>query len=177
DLKTRIRLAKNECLQHYLSTLKTRQLREKLSNIFDKPSKEGILTLNQDPYTNKLIPIHVQPPTKYEVKLTKAKLPFNKLYEFTNISPFNEPLFNYLTLMEHLEESLYIRIAANKKNQLTEGLQFSLKNIMQNQIKEGYDNLHEMLNHDQLKLNFIVIDGAIAVGKTTTCYWLKTWLQ
>ncbi|CAG8843081.1 44031_t:CDS:1 [Gigaspora margarita] len=48
---------------------------------------------------------------------------------------------------------------------------------MQNQIKEGYDNLHEMLNHDQLKLNFIIIDGAIAVGKTTICHWLKTWLQ
>ncbi|CAG8855521.1 39121_t:CDS:1, partial [Gigaspora margarita] len=92
-------------------------------------------------------------------------------------------------------------IAANKKNQLTEGQyqdwqrqmsqktkkqystlynegrQFSLKNIMQNQIKEGYDNLHEMLNHNQLKLNFIVIDRAIAVEKTTTCHWLKTWLQ
>ncbi|CAG8844782.1 11325_t:CDS:2, partial [Gigaspora margarita] len=94
--------------------------------------------------------------------------------------------------MEHLEESLYIRIAANKKNQLTkgqyqdwqqqmfqkiekqyntlynEGKQFSLKNIMENQIKKGYDNLHEMLNHDQLRLNFIAIDRAIA---------LKTWLQ
>ncbi|CAG8848205.1 22912_t:CDS:2, partial [Gigaspora margarita] len=57
------------------------------------------------------------------------------------------------------------------------GKQFSLKNIIKNQIKEGYDNLHEMLNHDQLKLNFIIIDGAIAVGKTTTCHWLKTWLQ
>ncbi|CAG8848716.1 4557_t:CDS:1, partial [Gigaspora margarita] len=34
-----------------------------------------------------------------------------------------------------------------------------------------------MLNHDQLKLNFIAIDGAIAVGKTTACHWLKTWLQ
>ncbi|CAG8850936.1 20830_t:CDS:1, partial [Gigaspora margarita] len=103
--------------------------------------------------------------------------------------------------MEHLEESLYIRIVANKKNQLTEGhyqdwqqqifqkiekqynnlynegRQFSLKNIMKNQIKEGYDNLHEMLNHVQLKLNFITIDGAIAVGKTTACHWLKTCLQ
>ncbi|CAG8851359.1 5264_t:CDS:1, partial [Gigaspora margarita] len=198
DLKTRIRLTKNECLQHYLSTLKTRQLREKLNNIFDKPSKEGVLkTLN----TSKLIPIRVQPLTEYEVKLTKTKLPFNKPYELTNISPFNEPLFNQLTLMEHLEENLYIRIAANKKLQLTEeqyqnwqqqmfqkiekqyntlyneGRQFSLKNIMKNQIKEGYDNLHEMLNHDQLKLNFIAIDGAIAVGKTIACHWLKTWLQ
>ncbi|CAG8788093.1 30421_t:CDS:2, partial [Gigaspora margarita] len=202
DLKTRIRLTKNECLQHYLSTWKTRQLREKLNNIFDKPSREGILkTLNQDSYTSKLMPIHVQPLTRYEVKLTKAKLPFNKPYELTNIPPFNEPLFNQLTLMEHLEESLYIRIAANKKSQLTEGQyqdwqqqmsrkiekqyntlynkgrQFSLKNIMKNQIKEGYDNLHEMLNHDQLKLNFIAMDRAIVVGKTTTCYWLKTWLQ
>ncbi|CAG8851990.1 12728_t:CDS:2, partial [Gigaspora margarita] len=111
DLKTRIRLTKNECLQHYLSTLKTRQLREKLNNIFDKPSKEGILkTLN----ISKLIPIHVKPLTEYETKLIKAKLPFNKPYELTNISPFNEPLFNQLTLMEHLEENLYIRIATNR---------------------------------------------------------------
>ncbi|CAG8801996.1 34150_t:CDS:1, partial [Gigaspora margarita] len=58
-----------------------------------------------------------------------------------------------------------------------EGKQFSLKTIMTDQIREGYDNLHRMLNHDQLKLNFIAIDGAIAVGKTTTCHWLKTWLQ
>ncbi|CAG8847745.1 3002_t:CDS:2, partial [Gigaspora margarita] len=202
DLKTRIRLAKNECLQYYLSTLKTRQLREKLNNIFNKPSKKGILKiLNQDPYISKITPIRVQLLTKYEVKLTKAKLPLNKPYELTNILPFNGPLFNQLTLMEHLEESLYIRIAAKKKNQLTErqyqdwqqqmfqkiekqyntlyneGRQFSLKNIMKNQIKEGYDNLHEMLNHDQLKLNFIAINGVIAVGKTTTCHWLKTWLQ
>ncbi|CAG8832429.1 41815_t:CDS:2 [Gigaspora margarita] len=210
DLKTRIRLARNECLQYYLSTLKIKQLRkivqppteeelrEKMNNIFDKPSKKGILeNLNQDLYTSKLAPIlSVQPLTKYEVKLTETKLPFNKPYELINISPFNE-----LTLMEHLEESLYIRIAANKKNQLTEGQyqdwqqqmfqkiekqyntlynegrQFSLKNIMRNQIKEEYDNLHKMLNHNQLKLNFIAIDGAIAVGKTTTCHWLKTWLQ
>ncbi|CAG8783100.1 2711_t:CDS:1 [Gigaspora margarita] len=105
--------------------------------------------------------------------------------------------------MENLKESLYIKIAANKKNQLTKeqyqnwkkqmdlkiehqhnystfhnkGKQFSLKTIITDQIQKGYDNLHEMLNHDQLKLNFIVIDGAIAVGKTTTCHWLKTWLQ
>ncbi|CAG8851107.1 16259_t:CDS:1, partial [Gigaspora margarita] len=144
-----------------------------MNNIFDKPSKEE--TLKQNPYTN----------------------------ELTNISLFNGPLFNYLILMEHLEESLYIRIATNKKNQLTEeqyqdwkkqmdlkikhqhnyntlhneGKQFSLKTIMTNQIQEGYDNLHKMLNHDQLKLNFIAIDGAIAVGKTTACHWLKTCLQ
>ncbi|CAG8838257.1 18771_t:CDS:1, partial [Gigaspora margarita] len=250
DLKSRIRFTKNECLQYYLSTLKTRQLkkirqpledklfqvnpttsrivekkniqwkdttieneisisertekykelREKMNNIFDKPSKEGILkTLNQDPYISKLTTTHIQP--RYEVKLTETKLPFNKPIKLTNISPFNRPLFNQLTSMEYLEESLYIRIAANKKNQLTEKQyqdwqqqmfqkiekqyntlyneekQFSLKNIMKNQIKEGYDNLHEMLNHDQLKLNFIAIDGAIAVGKTTACHWLKTWLQ
>ncbi|CAG8838200.1 27965_t:CDS:2, partial [Gigaspora margarita] len=168
---------------------KYKELREKINNIFDKLSKEGILkTLNQDPftYTSKLeILAHVQLPTRYKEKLTEAKLPFNKPDELANISPFNGPLFNQLTLMEHLKESLYIRIAANKKNQLTEGQyqdwqqqmfqkiekqynilynegrQFSLKNIMQNQIKEGYDNLHEMLNHDQLKLNFIAIDRAI----------------
>ncbi|CAG8785661.1 10981_t:CDS:1, partial [Gigaspora margarita] len=210
DLKSRIRLTKNECLQYYLSTLRTIQLRkmiqlptkeelrEKMNNIFDKPSKKEILkNFSQDLYTSKLIPIRAQPLTRYIVKLAEAKSP----YKLTNISPFNEPLFNHLTLMEHLEESLYIRIAANKKNQLTErqyqdwqqqmfqriekqyntlyneGKQFSIKNIMQNQIKEGYDNLHEMLNHDQLELNFIVIDRAIAVEKTTTCHWLKTWLQ
>ncbi|CAG8617386.1 45354_t:CDS:2 [Gigaspora margarita] len=214
NLRAKIRLAKNECLQHYLSILKIRrlkkivqpptkkELREKMNNIFDKPLKKGILkNLNQDPYTSKSTPLRVQLLTRYEVEFTEAKLPFNKSYEPTNISPFNEPLFNQLTLMEHLEESLYIRIAANKKNQLTEGQyqdwqqqmfqkiekqyntlynegrQFSLKNIMKNQIKEGYNNLHEMLNHDQLKLNFITIDGAIAVEKTTTCHWLKTWLQ
>ncbi|CAG8837506.1 13264_t:CDS:2, partial [Gigaspora margarita] len=205
DLRARIKLAKNKCLQHYLSTLKIRrlrkivqpptkkELREKMNNIFDKPLQEGILkNLNQDPYTSKSIPIRVQPLTRNEVKFTEAKLPFNKSYEPTNISLFNGPLFNQLTLMKHLEESLYIRIAANKKNQLTEEQyqdwqqqmfqkiekqyntlyneerQFSLKNIMRNQIKEEYNNLHEMLNHDQLKLNFIAIDGAIA---------LKTWLQ
>ncbi|CAG8742969.1 20926_t:CDS:2, partial [Gigaspora margarita] len=181
---------------------KYKKLREKINNIFDKPSKEEILkTLNQDPFTSKLTSTYVQPLTRYEVKLTKTKLPFNKPNELTNISLFNGPLFNQLTLMEHLEESLYIRIAANKKNQSTEGQyqdwqqqmfqkiekqynilynegkQFLLKNIMQNQIKEEYDNLHEMLNHDQLKLNFIAIDRAIEVGKTTTCHWLKTWLQ
>ncbi|CAG8848437.1 11220_t:CDS:2, partial [Gigaspora margarita] len=192
DFKARIRLAKNECLQYYLLTLKIKRLR-KIKGILE--------SLNQDIYTNKLTPIRAQPLTKYEEKLIKAKLPFNKPYELTNISPFNGPLFNQLTLMEHLEESLYIRIVANKKNQLTEGQyqnwqqqmfqkiekqhnilynegkQFLLKNIMWNQIKGEYANLHEMLNYDQLKLNFIIIDGAIAVGKTTTCYWLKTWLQ
>ncbi|CAG8843818.1 31400_t:CDS:1, partial [Gigaspora margarita] len=31
---------------------KYKELREKINNIFDKPSKEGILkTLNQDPFT------------------------------------------------------------------------------------------------------------------------------
>ncbi|CAG8637067.1 22375_t:CDS:2 [Gigaspora margarita] len=67
--------------------------------------------------TDKLgISTHIQPLTGYEVKLTEAKLPFNKSDKPTNISPFNGPLFNQLTLIEHLEESLYIRIAANKKN-------------------------------------------------------------
>ncbi|CAG8803012.1 11136_t:CDS:2, partial [Gigaspora margarita] len=259
DLKSRIRLTKNECLQHYLSILRIKQLRktgqlptkeeieklangkmhqnpldskntfnirsnkifqniwkkkysmeryiieneisiseqaekykelrEKMNNIFDKPLKEGILTtLNQDPltYTSKLgISAYIQPLARY-----------NKPDEFANISPFNGPLFNQLILMENLEESLYIKIAANKKTQLTkeqyqdwkkqmnlkiehqhnystfhnEEKQFSLKTIMTNQIQKGYDNLHEMLNHDQLKLNFIVIDGAIAVGKTTICH-------
>ncbi|CAG8846222.1 24545_t:CDS:2, partial [Gigaspora margarita] len=64
DLKSKIRLTKNECLQYYLSTLRTRQFRKmiqlstkeeergKMNNIFDKPSKEGILKiLKQDPYT------------------------------------------------------------------------------------------------------------------------------
>ncbi|CAG8845842.1 3083_t:CDS:2, partial [Gigaspora margarita] len=182
---------------------KYKELREKMNNIFDKPSKEEILkTLNQDPftYTSKLTSTRVQLLTKYEVKFTEAKLPFNKPYELTNILPFNGPLFNRLTLIEHLEESLYIRIAANKKNQLTEeqyqdwkkqmdlkiehqhnyntlyneGKQFSLKTIIIDQIQEGYNNLHRMLNHDQIKLNFIAIDGAIAVEKTTTCHWLKT---
>ncbi|CAG8857670.1 20276_t:CDS:1, partial [Gigaspora margarita] len=98
---------------------KYKELREKVNNIFDKLSKEGILKIfKQDPYTSKLISIHEQPLTKYK-KFTD--LSFNKSDEFTNISPFNGPLFNHLTLMEHLEESLYIRIAVNKKNQLTEG--------------------------------------------------------
>ncbi|CAG8854923.1 34410_t:CDS:1, partial [Gigaspora margarita] len=162
DLKARIRLTKNECLQHYLSTLKIKRLKKvqpledklfqinpttsrvfrrkniqwkdtsiseqsekykeligKVNNIFDKPSKEGILKiLKQDPYTSKLISIHKQPLTKHK-KFTD--LSFNKSDELTNILPFNELLFNQLTLMEHLEENLYIRIAANKKNQLTEG--------------------------------------------------------
>ncbi|CAG8792775.1 38337_t:CDS:2 [Gigaspora margarita] len=160
DLKTRIKLSKNECLQYYLSTLKTRQLRKKLNNIFDKPSKEGILkTLNQDPYINKLTPIHVQPLTKYGVKLTKAKLPLNKPYELTNISSFNEQLFNHLTLMEHLEESLYIRIAANKKKQLTEGqyqdwqkqiTQFFTEEIITNQ--EEKEKLNQLLQYSTFKL-------------------------
>ncbi|KAF0488315.1 hypothetical protein F8M41_022341 [Gigaspora margarita] len=137
-------------------------------------------------YTSKLgIPTLVEPLTKYEVKLAEAKLPFYKT---------NEPVFNQLTLKQHPEETYFIKIATKKKNELTEGQyqdwmqqmfqkiehqhkhttlynkgkQFLLKTIMKNQIKEGYDNLHEMLNHDQLKLNFIAIDGAIAVGKTTT---------
>ncbi|CAG8852145.1 44926_t:CDS:1, partial [Gigaspora margarita] len=193
DLKTRIRLTKNECLQHYLSTLKIKrlkklvqpltreeieklpnektyqnslnlkntfyirqpledklfqinpiasrifgrkniqwkdtsiseqsekykELRGKVNNIFDKPSKEGILKIfKQDPYTSKLISTHEQPLTKYK-KFTD--LSFNKSDKFTNISPFNEPLFNQLTLIVHLEENLYIRIATNKKLQLTEG--------------------------------------------------------
>ena len=48
---------------------------------------------------------------------------------------------------------------------------------MKNHTEKGYDNLHKMLNHDNLKLNFIIVDGAIAVGKTTLCHWLKDWLQ
>ncbi|KAF0514978.1 hypothetical protein F8M41_017461 [Gigaspora margarita] len=278
DLKTRIRLAKNKCLQHYLSTLKqfrrTGQLptmeeieklteermhqnplnlkntfkrqplenkllqtspitqrrfgkniqwkdikigreisiskqtekykesREKLNSIFDKPSKEEIMeTHNRDPFTyiNKSrAPTHEQPLTKH-----KVKLPFNKSDEPINTSPFDKPLFNQLTMMQHPEETYFVKIATKKKNELTEGQyqdwmqqmfqkiekqhryntlhnegkQFSLKTIMTDRIKEGYDNLHEMLNHDQLKLNFIVIDGAIAVGKTTMCHWLKTWYR
>ena len=50
---------------------------------------------------------------------------------------------------------------------------FPFTKIMKNHLKKGYDNLHKMLNHDTLKLNFIIIDGAIAVGKTTLCHWLK----
>ncbi|CAG8840710.1 29168_t:CDS:2 [Gigaspora margarita] len=60
---------------------------------------------------------------------------------------------------------MFQKIEKQYNNLYNEERQFSLKNIMQNQIKEGYDNLHEMLNHDQLKLNFIAIDGAIAVVK------------
>ncbi|CAG8843082.1 44032_t:CDS:2, partial [Gigaspora margarita] len=113
DLKARIRLAKNE-LQP--------PIKKEMNNIFDKPSQKRILkNLNQDPYTSKSTPIRVQPLTRYEIKFTETKLPFNKSYELTNILLFNGPLFNQLTLMEHLEESLYIRIAVNKKNQLTEG--------------------------------------------------------
>ncbi|CAG8840711.1 29169_t:CDS:2, partial [Gigaspora margarita] len=94
---------------------KYKELREKMNNIFNKPSKEGISKiLNQEPFTyiNKLgISARVQPLTRYE-----AKSPFNKFNEPINISSFNGPLFNHLILMEHLEESLYIRIATNKKN-------------------------------------------------------------
>ncbi|CAG8848206.1 22913_t:CDS:1, partial [Gigaspora margarita] len=94
-------------------TEKHKKFREKVNNIFDKPSKEGVLNiLKQDPYTSKLTSTHEQPLTKYK-KFTD--LSFNKSDELTNISPFNEPLFNHLILMEHLEESLYIRIATNKK--------------------------------------------------------------
>ncbi|CAG8663120.1 18395_t:CDS:2 [Gigaspora margarita] len=117
--------------------------------------EEILKTLNQDPftYTSKLgISARIQPLSRYK----------------SGISPFNGPLFNQLILIENPKESFTF---------YNEEKQFSLKTIMIDQIQKGYDNLHEMLNHDQLKLNFIVIDGAIAVGKTTTCNWLKAWLQ
>ncbi|CAG8850935.1 20829_t:CDS:2, partial [Gigaspora margarita] len=85
-LENKNKTRKKQMFTTLFSTLKTRQLREKLNNIFDKLSKEGILkTLNQDPYTSKLIPIRVQLLTGYKVKLAKAKLPLNKSYELTNI--------------------------------------------------------------------------------------------
>ncbi|CAG8801999.1 34151_t:CDS:1 [Gigaspora margarita] len=76
-------------------TEKYKELKKQMNNIFDKPSKKGILkTLNRDPftYTSKLeISARVQPFTGYKEKLTEAKLPFNKSDELANISPFNGP--------------------------------------------------------------------------------------
>ncbi|CAG8847513.1 4763_t:CDS:2 [Gigaspora margarita] len=196
DLKTRIKLAKNECLQHYLSTLKIKRSRK----IEQPPTKEKIINgkmyhnntfnIKREPLEDKLF--QITPTTsrifgrkniqwkdtiiENEISISERVEKYKELREkMNNIfekSSEKGPLFNHLTLMEHLEESLYIRIAAYKKNQLTkgqyqdwqqqmfqkiekqynnlhnEGRQFSLKNIMQNQIKKGYDNLHEMLNHD-----------------------------
>ncbi|CAG8848717.1 4558_t:CDS:2, partial [Gigaspora margarita] len=190
DLKSRIRLTKNECLQHYLSTIKRQPLedklfqinpttsrifekniqwkdvtiekeislpeqaekykesREKMNNIFDKPSKEEMLkTFNQDPYTSKIISTFVQP--RYKLNLTE--LPLNKADELTNISPFNKPLFNHLILIEHLKESLYIRIAANKKNQLTEGQYQDWQQQMLQKIEKQYNSLYNEEKQFSLK--------------------------